>query len=239
MEEKTDYKSQLHYILNKKEKDIFRKNIYEFNEIVSIIDYINPIYIEKELYFNTLFKKRDVNKIFSLVCTEYLKNINHNNNKEEINLTINFIKKFYDIFKPIEVNSGYLIIYPKTCMERYISRIMKEKNFNNVYIPEKTLEELISMIIAFSKFELQNINIKDFGYMNFPTLILANIKLYEKGILSIEKNQSGKILFYLKPMNNTNKTIKIINDERLMMNRILNTLNKKINSNYTINDFLQ
>lgn len=239
MESQSNYKSQLHYLLNENEKDIIRKDIYDFNKIVSIMDYVNPIYIKKDLYFNTLFEKKDIKKIFNLVCTEYLKNISHKYNIEEINLTIHFIRKFYDVFRPLEVNKGYLVIYPKLSIKEYISGVIKKKNFDNVYISEKTLEQLITMIIAFSKFELEKIDSKDFDDMNIPTLILANIKLYEKGILSIEKNKDEEILFYLKPMGDTNKTIKIINDEELMMYKILNTLKKKVNKNYNINDFLQ
>ncbi|MBS4539931.1 hypothetical protein GOQ27_15755 [Clostridium sp. D2Q-11] len=241
MNSQIDYKTQLNYLLNKDEKDIIRKDIYEFNKIVYIMNHIDPIYIKKEIYFDTLFEKRDIKKLLILVCTEYIQNIDKkiNANIDEYHLTIDFIKKFYDVFKPIEVKKGYLAIYPKLSIKKYVSEVIKERNFDNFYISETTLEQLITMLMAFSKFELQNIDTKDFGEINFPTLVLANIKLYEKGILSIEKNEEKKVVFYLKPMNNTNKPIKIINDEEFIMCKILKTLNKRTNEKFTLNDFIQ
>lgn len=240
MDSHNDYKSQLCYLLNKDEKDIFRKDIYEFNKIAYIMNHIDPIYINKEVYFDTLFEKRDIKKVLYLVCTEYLRNINHKKeiSLEEINLTIEFIKKFYDVFKPIEVKRSYLAIYPKLSIKKYVSDVIKEKSFENNYISDITLEQLITMILAFSKFELDNIDTKNFGEINFPTLMLANIKLYEKGILSIERNETEKIVFYLKPMDDTNKPIKIIKDEELMMCNIINTINKKTDKKYSLNDFM-
>lgn len=240
MDSQTTYKTELNYLLNKDEKDIIRKDIYDFNKIVYIMNSLHPIYLKKDVYFDILFEKRNLKKLLLLVCTEYVRNINKNNNLsvEEINLTIDFINKFYDVFRPIEVKKGYLAIYPKLSIKKYVSEVIRDKSFDNLYITEKTLDQLITMLMAFSKFELDNIDNRDFGEINFPTLILANIKLYEKGILTIEENERKKVVFYLKPMNDSNKPIKIVNDEEYLMSKIVNTLNKNTNIKYCLNDFL-
>lgn len=235
------YKKELYFLLNKYERDIIRKDIYEFNKLVLILNNIPPLYIEKDKYFNVLFKQKDISKLLNLVCSEYLKNINKNFeiDDETIYLTIKLVNKFYDIFKAINVNEKYLIIYPQLSIEKYISNVIKSENFAFSYIPEKTLDKLIFLIIKFSEFELNNIDVKEFGNINLPTLILANLKLFEKGILTIYQNEDNKIEFYLNKTTKENNTLKIIIDEETIIYKIIELLCKKNYGLYNVNDFMK
>ncbi|MGO1650846.1 hypothetical protein [Senegalia sp. (in: firmicutes)] len=235
------YKKELYFSLNNYEQDIIRKDIYEFNKLISILNNIPPLYIEKDKYFNTLYKQRDISKLLQLVCSEYLKNINKNFeiDKESIYLTIKLINKFYDIFKPININEKYLIIYPRLSIKKYITNIIESENFTTSYIPEDTLNKLIILLIKFSEFELNNIDEENFENINLPTLVLANLKLFEKGILTISKNINNEIEFYINKSIKDNKSMKIIMDEEMIIYKIIQLLFEKKYGLYKINDFMK
>lgn len=235
------FKKELCNFLNENEKDIIRKDIYEFNKLINIIDYLPPLYLEKNKYFNVLFKEKNIFKLLYLVCTEYLKNINktYEEDNELFNLSIKLINKFYDVFKPINLNNKYIVIYPKLSIKKYITQVKESEDFRFSYISEKTLEKLIYLIIKFSEFELSNIDKRKFGEINLPSLVLANIKLYEKGILKIYQNEDRKIEFYLTKINTNKANSKIIKDNEYIMYKIIEILCKNNYGSFTACDFMK
>jgi len=235
------FKKELNSFLNENEKDIIRKDIYEFNKLINIIDYLPPLYIEKNKYFNTLFKEKNILKLLHLVCTEYLKNINktYKEDNELFHLSIKLINKFYDVFKPINLNNQNVAIYPKFSIKKYITQVREAEDFRFSYISEKTLEKLIYLIIKFSEFELSNIDKGKFGEINLPSLVLANIKLYEKGILKIYQNEDKKIEFYLTRKTTNKINSKIIKNDDYVICKIIEMLRKNNYGCFTVYDFMK
>lgn len=226
----------LYQVMNCSEKDIIKKDIYEFTKIAYIMNHLKPILINKEYYYYKLYETNNLKAFILFIAKECYEQSELNLNSNSSSSLIDFVIRFYDIFQPIEFDYNNFKIYPKLSIKKFIANCIKEKKYDNYYISEGTLKKLIMMISIFSKYELQNIDSKDFGYINYPTLILANLKLYQKGILTIEMNDHQKVVFYLKSMNKKSKEIRIF-DEQTLKNKIIQTLNTNGKLKYILEDF--
>lgn len=199
------------------------KYLYGLNSIKHMLHDIALSYIEyKQVYSN-----------FEYFC----------NNKEELSYVINFIKLFYDTLLPIKDKeiSDLVWIYPKLSIKCFVAQNFFESNFNSYYYNEEILKKFIILVSEFSQYELDEININTsycLDKINYPTLILANIGLYEKGFIKFKDENNNKIGIYLD-LESKSEELQIFSKDKLFLKKaILNIINKISNSNYLIKDFL-
>lgn len=232
-------------------KDPIKRKILSFAEASYFMNKIIPLPINSNNYYKVRYESYNNDKdLLLLLAYNYivykllLKRINIYELKisvEDIIFTANFIDVFFQYKTPIlDKNTNIVWIFPKQKIKKYIYDSIYFNNFNSYYYEEETLLKLIYIIAGFVKYEYQNINTKiidKIDLLNYPTLIFANIILYEKGIIKIveENNKIGIIL----NLNTPNKQNAIFSkNEDLLKKKIIQVINKLENTNYNLNDFL-
>ncbi|WP_069649529.1 hypothetical protein [Caloranaerobacter ferrireducens] len=232
-------------------KDPIKRKVLSFTEVSYFMNKIIPLPIDSNSYYKVRYESCN-NDEYLLLLLAYnyiiykllLKKVNLYELKihiEDIILTTNFIDIFYQYKTPIlDKNTNIVWIFPKQRIKEYIYESIYFNNFNNYYYEEETLLKLIYIIAGFVKYEYQNINSKmidEIDLLNYPTLVFANIKLYEKGIIKIiEENDRVGIMLNFNSSNNQN--VIFSKNENLLKKKILQVINKIDGVNYNINDFL-
>ncbi|SHH47532.1 hypothetical protein SAMN02745135_00905 [Caloranaerobacter azorensis DSM 13643] len=232
-------------------KDPIKRKVLSFSEVSYFMNKIIPLPINSNSYYKIRYEFYN-NDEYLLLFLAYkyiiykllLRRINLYELKisiEDIIFTTNFIDLFFQYKSPIlDRNSNIVWILPKQKMKQYIYESIYFNNFNNYYYEEETLLNLIYIIAGFAKYEYQNIEVEKIDkveLLNYPTLIFANIKLYEKGVIEIieEDNRIGIVLNF-NSSNNQNAIFS--KNEDLLKKKILQVINKIDSVNYNINDFL-
>ncbi len=238
------------------ETDPIIKEIYSFNEIASIMGNLTCFPINTNRYY--LEQSNESNtyntRLMLMLAQNYLKykikNIHQNTKKticiqsEDFVCTNYLINNFYDYNKPIidKRNNNILWIYPKISFKKYIACCIENNNYQQLYINDLTYIKLIIIMYLFVQYEYENadaIIIDKFIGLNYPTLILANIKLYEKGFLQLTEYNNSIIVKLNSSKNKTKTKRKCLTDNiDTLKRKILQVINILDSKNYTINDFL-
>ncbi|KPU28141.1 hypothetical protein TR13x_02040 [Caloranaerobacter sp. TR13] len=231
-------------------RDPIRRKVLSFAEVSYFMNKIIPLPINSNTYYKVRYESYDNDKyLLLLLAYNYiiykllLKRVNLYELKipfEDITLTTNFIDIFFQYKTPIiDKKTNIVWILPKQKIKKYIYESIYFNNFNNYYYEEETLLKLIYIIAGFVKYEYQNLNteiIDEINLLNYPTLVFANIKLYEKGIIKIfEENNRISIILSL---NSSNQNIIFTKNESLLKKKILQVINKIDGIDYNIDDFL-
>ncbi|WP_427338733.1 hypothetical protein [Caloranaerobacter sp. DY30410] len=232
-------------------KDPIKRKVLSFSEISYFMNKIIPLPINSNSYYKVRYESYN-NDEYLLLLLAYnyiiykllLKKVNLYELKisiEDIIFTTNFIDIFFQYKTPIlDKNTNVVWIFPKQKIKEYIYKSIYFNNFNNYYYEEETLLNLIYIIAGFAKYEYQNIDAKminEVNLLNYPTLVFANIKLYERGIIKIveENDRVGIILNFNSSIN---QNVIFSKNENLLKKKILQVINKIEGVNYNINDFL-
>lgn len=153
-----------------------------------------------------------------------------------------FIGYFYDCTNPLrdEENDNILWIYPKLRIKNFIANYLFDNKNANYYFEESTLKKLILIISSFVRYEYENSDdniASQINELNYPTLILANIYLYEKGILKVSDEEKG--IGIMIDINVEKNKDKIFTDNEYELKKsIISLINSVEKSNYTIDDFI-
>lgn len=103
-----------------------------------------------------------------------------------------------------------------------------------------TLIRLIMIMAGFSRYEINNLDScvdEELKKVNYPTLILANIGLYEKEFIKIRDDIDGITVFL--DINANGVTENIFSKDREALKRtILSVINRTEKLQYTLNDFI-
>ncbi|SCG83366.1 hypothetical protein DW1_1798 [Proteiniborus sp. DW1] len=131
-------------------------------------------------------------------------------------------------------------IYPKKNLKTFIANSFFNREYNNYYYDEMTLIRLIMIMAGFSRYEINNLDSctdEELKKVNYPTLILANIGLYEKKFIKIKDDIDGISVFL--DINAKGETENIfLTDREALKRTILDVINKTENLQYTMNDFV-
>ncbi|WP_159433579.1 hypothetical protein, partial [Proteiniborus sp. DW1] len=152
------------------------------------------------------------------------------------------IKAFFDYEKPIKdrEREELVWIYPKKNLKTFIANSFFNREYNNYYYDEMTLIRLIMIMAGFSRYEINNLDSctdEELKKVNYPTLILANIGLYEKKFIKIKDDIDGISVFL--DINAKGETENIfLTDREALKRTILDVINKTENLQYTMNDFV-
>ncbi|WP_425449774.1 hypothetical protein [Dethiothermospora halolimnae] len=235
-----------------KEKiDPIKKEIFSFNEISYIMNNIASFPVKADEYYTIRYDNEEENSLLAMLALSYIaykgykenKKTNINISKDDLYYTMNFIKNFFEYNSPIkdQSKSHILWIFPKMETKRYLANCINENNFDRFYYEEDTLTKLILIMTGFTKYEYNNVdeNIEnEINELNLPTLILANIRLYERGILNLT-SEKGNVSISLKPSPLVaNKRIFTENSHKVK-EKIINVVNQLEGEEYTINDFIE
>lgn len=235
------------HIIN--QQDPIRREIYDFSLVTYIANNITCFPVNADFYYTNI--EKEYNNFFDTLALSYILFRNYTRNYENRNFKINvedlqycndFIKSFFDYTSPISDNqtSEIVWIYPKKSVKIFISDSFFRKRYNDYFYDPITLVKLIMIMASFSRYELQNIKScqnEDLKKINYPTLILANIGLYEKDYIKVREDFNGVSISL--DLNRKNKAEKIFTkDENKLKSRILQIINETENLSYTMEDFL-
>lgn len=219
-----------------KEKDPIKKYVFSLKELIYIMKRISKLSIDYDEFINIhSLNNRDL--LLHLLSLNYLgKNISLN---KEYRYLKDFFRIFFDYRNPFyDEATNKVWFYPKLAIKNFINNSLFY-NLEFKYFDEVSLNLLINIFSNFTKYEYENS--KDicflFKDLNYPSLILANIDLYEKGYINVvEDSKEIKIFLNMKPKTK-NKFIFTTN-KILLKQHILKFINSKENLKYSLCDFL-
>lgn len=219
-----------------KEKDPIKKYVFNLKELVYIMKKISKFSIGYDEFIN-IYSLNDIDLLLHLLSLNYLgKNISLN---KEYKYLKDFFHIFFDYNNPFyDKATNRVWIYPKLDIKTFINNSLF-CNLNAKYFDEISLSRLINIFSSFTKYEYENS--KDicflFEDLNYPSLILANIDLYEKGYINVvEDLKEIKIFLNMKPKVK-NKFV-FTRDKILLKQHILKFINSKESFKYSLSDFL-
>jgi len=203
--------------------DYFYNNYLDPNKLEDFIEFLALNYLRYKLYTNTGNIKKVYFKSEDLLYSRY------------------FIKAFFDYKKPIKDNNSNEIVwvYPKKDIKTFISNSFFNKKYNNYFYDKITLIRLIMIMAGFSRYEIKSLDTchsVELKQINYPTLILANIGLYEKELLKIREDINGINVFLDLSAKESNCEI-FSTDKELLKRTILEVINETENLQYTMKDF--
>jgi hypothetical protein len=233
-------------ILNK--TDPIKREIFNFSELAYLTSRITPFPVNIEDYYTFIYK--NLNQFFMMLAFNYISYKHRISNKHyekiyisksDVLYSIRFILKFFEYDNPVRsLNNSIIWIYPNYTIKRFLADCVVKKDYESAYIDEGTLAKLVAIMASFVKYEYDNIDKDTFSeeeLLNFPTLVLANIKLYEKGILKlIEVNGGVGVKIDLTAKENDSSIF--TKDINRIKDIIIRVVNLYENKNYSINDFI-
>lgn len=219
--------------------DPIKRYMFSLKEISYILKKISKFSVPSKDLFE-IYTSNDKNNFMKLLCKNYIK-LNMDINKEYVYIK-KFISIFYDYDNPVYNDDleSVLWIYPRADMRNFISKSIFENKTENIYFDKNTVNKLISIFARFTKYEYSNCDDEIsflFEGLNYPSLILANIDLYEKGYIEVLDNMN-QIKFCLNNKTNIKRKISIVPNRELLKNHILNFININEKTNYSLSDFL-
>lgn len=238
--------------INNKNLDPIKKETYNFSEILYIMNNISPFPVDIGKYY---YYKYDVDNGVNFLLLLTLNYIHYKSDNDMVNCnnfcldkndlihSINFIRKFFDYNKPYKDPDNSIVwIYPKFTVRKFLSDSIINKKYNTCFVDEETIIKLIKIIADFSLFELSNLDDKILSkgiYLNYPSLILGNIKLYEKGILNIvEQKEELSIVLDFDSSKNSNNNY-ITSDKERLKKLIIKVLKNYKDLSYSMEDFME
>ncbi|KNF08947.1 hypothetical protein CLPU_5c02540 [Gottschalkia purinilytica] len=230
------------------EKDPIKREIFSFGDLTYIMEKINKFPVKSDNYYSLIGDKKL--KLLSLLALNYILYKENKNGSNITNLEINpkdfyhcisFIDIFFDYDIPIKDNlkENIIWIFPKLSIKNFISNSIISNYYKDYYFEEDTLNKLIMIMSSFAQYEYKNCDttiMNQFQGLNYPTLVLANISLYEKGYLKILDEDTG--ISIMLDANGRKDTGNIFTkDEKKIKESILNIINTMESIQYSINDF--
>ncbi len=239
-----DIENIMFYWLNAKNStEPIERNLLSFKEINKIFAVISEFPVSINRYLYLIEEKED--KIIDYCVRSYL---NYNNisikgltlTDEDATKFKNFIKMFFDIKYPVKDIKDINIywIYPKLEYKMFLASCISNNLLEEYYISSEALNSLVEIISAFSWSEYKdgdkNPVLVD-NIINLPTLIYANIKLYEKGYINI-KEINNRVEISLDINGNKKKKPIFSKNKRILKERIVKTCNENYKTNFTLED---
>lgn len=234
-----------------RQADPIRREVFHYSLVSYIIKNTVPFPVSTEYYYDSYPGYLSEEEFMKTLALNYIGHKLYLNNRSAKNINIeikdllysgNFIKTFFEYNLPIKDRGTNKIvwIYPKLSFKTFISNSFFNKNYNNYFYNEVTLIRLIMIMAGFSKYEINNLDSyasKHLGQINYPSLILANIGLYEKEIIKIKDGTNG-ISVYLD-LNAKGEKQKIFStNKRLLKRTIIEVINETEGVSYNMKDFL-
>lgn len=184
-------------IYNKRE-DPIKKEVFTFSETAYIMNSVSPFPVKAEEYYSIFYEYENKNALLTLLGLSYTAYKAYNENKvkkiyiksSDFIYIMNFINIFYQYNKPItdKSNKEIIWIYPKLQIKKYLADSIMDNKYDSFYFDDDTLTKFVIIMSNFVQYEYNNASdsiINDINTLNIPTLVLANIGLYEKGILKL------------------------------------------------------
>lgn len=237
--------------LTKEETDPIKKYIFNLSELKYIMKNIRKFSVSlSNLTRTNSLKNNDI--LLNLLIENYIGDCYTNKCmilSEDYKYIKEFICMFFDYDKPLYSRKLYdrVWIYPKLDIQNFISKALFQYNLktnkDKVYLNEYTLNKLLTIFTNFTKYEYDSLNDEEISYLfdgvNYPSLILANIDLYEKGYIEIvEEFDEIKILFNKERKNSSKKDNFIFTSDRDFLKiQILEFINSD-SIKYSLEDFL-
>lgn len=225
--------------ITNKQKDPIKKYMFSLKELEYIMKKISKFSISYKMFLN-IASLNDKNLLLKFLCENYLnKQIKCNKDYEYMK---KFIYIFFDYKNPIYDRHSYdtLWIYPNMNVKAFISDCLFEYDTQRTYLDLITLNKLITIFTSFTKYEYTNCD-ENISYLfeglNYPSLVLANIDLYEKGYIEVVEDM-GEIKIFLNKKNKVKQTSIFTQNRSLLKNYILEFINSKDNTKYCLSDFL-
>ncbi len=234
------------------QSDPIKREVYNYSLVSYIVKNIVPFPVNAEYYYDNYCEDYNI-EFIELLALSYIRHklfLDNNSigiNKicfkvEDLFYSSNFIKTFFEIKLPIKDENIDEIawIYPKKDIKIFISDSFFCKNYNSHFYDETTLIKLIMIMAGFSRYEINNLDNypkEGLNGINYPTLILANIGLYEKEYIKIEDDINGINVFLDLSAKERKDHIFSTNKEFLKMT-ILKVINETEKLEYTMKDFL-
>ncbi len=232
------------------QSDPIKREVYNYSLVSYIVKNIVPFPVNAEYYYDSYCEDDNI-EFMEFLALNYISHklfLNSNSIKklyfkmEDIFYSSNFIKTFFEFKLPIkDENIDKLAwIYPKKDIKTFISDSFFCKNYNNHFYDETTLIKLIMIMAGFSRYEINNLNNypkEELSGINYPTLILANIGLYEKEYIKIEDDINGINVFLDLSAKEIKDRIFSTNKE-FLKRTILKVINETEKLEYTMKDFL-
>lgn len=233
------------------QEDPIRREVFNYSLVSYIVKNIVPFPVNIDQYYDKISEYDNMEEFMNFLALNYIRYklyLNSSNIKniilkfEDIFYSSYFIKTFFEFKTPIRDNNLTEIVwlYPRKSIKTFISNNFFNKNYNDNYYDELALVRLIMIIAGFSRYELNNLancSNEELKQINYPTLILANIGLYEKNLIKIRDDINGISVFLdLKAKEEKEQLFSI--DEESLKKAILKVVNKTEEIAYTIKDFL-
>lgn len=233
-----------------KQLDPIKKEVFSYSLISYIMSNTMPFPINADCFYNRCLESNNLESFIEFLASSYLRYKLYKNTgnikkvyfkTEDLIYSSYFIKTFFDYKKPIKDKnfSEILWIYPKKSIKTFISDSFFDKEYNNYFYDKITLIRLIMIMAGFSRYEIKNLDIcpdDELKQINYPTLILANIGLYEKELLKIREDVNGINVFLDLNAKETHCEI-FTSDKELLKRTILEVINETENVQYTMKDF--
>jgi hypothetical protein len=232
-------------ILNKTQ-DPIKKKIFHFQQLSHLFATMNSFPVSKSTYYDLKDEFPSESILMKYLALSY--SIYRHLSKEEHNyiefnvsflsLIEGFIHQFYELDLPIKDpnHQEMLWIYPKLQYRHFLMDCMMLGNYNEYCIDISTIEEIVQIMAGFTRYELDQTLAETNYRVNFPSLIYANIRLYEKGYLEVRDGNTGiEIQLNLKPQSSFLPLFSKYN--YTLKKTIIDICQKSYNEHYSYKDF--
>ncbi|MDF2547906.1 MAG: hypothetical protein K0R93_2804 [Anaerosolibacter sp.] len=227
-------------------EDPIKKKILDFHQLTYIFSKLKSFPISKAPYYdlkNECAFERIFKKYIALSYVVYRQITSDENIKIEFNdrlssLIEDFICRFYAYESPIKdlYQQEVLWIYPRLQYKYFLTDCMLLGNHDDYYVDISTIEEIVQIMAGFTRYEFDQTLAETNYQVNFPSLIFANIKLYEKGYLEVVEEHAGvEIKLNLKP--NSKAFPAFSRNSYILKRTIIDMCKKSYNEHYSYKDF--
>lgn len=223
-------------------KEPVRRQLLNFRNINKIFSVITEFSVSKKNYLCLTENDEDILMNYFIMSFALYHNLNPKffSNYGDILKIKEFIKIFFDLKNPVNdlSNRDIYWIYPKLEYKSFLANCINNNYFEEYYVSPEAMNSLVEIISAFSWSEYMDLDkspILQENLINLPTLIYANIKLYEKGYLNIREVDNGLEISLNVHGDNCNNNI-FSKYKEVLMERIVKTCNENYKTNFTSKD---
>ncbi|MFZ5965786.1 MAG: hypothetical protein ACOYVK_01230 [Bacillota bacterium] len=207
---------------------ISRSNYYYIKEDIQCDKILLNYYVFSYVTYNQIMKKKRIEGYYEEKTIQHLGE---------------FLTSFYDINLPKQDTQCHDImwVYPKIEYKCFFTECVTDSCFDRYYVDKQTVRNLIEIIAGFSKYEMENLSqetLNECKNMNLPTMIYANIQLYDKGYLKLKKN-GFNIEISLDPNPQLKQRRVFSRNKTQLKEDIIKICQDKYQKKFTINDFIQ
>ncbi|MTI48137.1 MAG: hypothetical protein FH761_09865 [Firmicutes bacterium] len=230
--------------------DPIKKEVFSFFEIAYIMNNSEAFPVKADDYYILKYDVQERDQLLAVLAMSYIAYRSYQEYKTnkvllsegDLLYIMRFINKFYQFDVPIKdkKNEGILWIYPKLEIKRFLSDCISTNKLSEYYFDEVTLTKLILIISSFVRYEYDNADediVSEIEALNFPTLVLANIKLYEKGYLRLMDESEGVGVTLNHKGNNSHEKI-FTKDTDILKKRIISVLEYSEGRRFEMEDFM-